>query len=171
MENNENTNQEITKEDVETYNKNVDNYMAGEDKKQDDTLAFTPVLLNEDEEKLQEKKDQLVIDNKLQYKVANNKDVYESELEQLKNYGLEWELKGGDPVGINEVIFNPNVMYKIGNRIISPAGTQLITNDIMECALSIDSAAIRNEEKIKLAGGGTMEVTEHGGIILVTSKT
>lgn len=141
------------------------------DKTPDDKLAFAPVVLNDNEGKLQEKKDQLTIDNELQDKVRNNEDVYESELKQLKNYGLEWVLKGDDPVGINEVIFNPNVVYKIGNRILSPAGLQLITNDIMECALSIDSAAIRNEKKIKEAGGGTMEVTEHGGIILVTSKT
>lgn len=145
--------------------------IADEGTGQDDKLAFAPITLNDDEGKLQEKKDQLAIDNELQDKVKNNEEVYESELEQLKNYGLEWELKGGETVAINEVAFNPNVVYKIGNRIISPAGIQLITNDIMECALSIDSAAIRNEKKIKEAGGGTMEVTEHGGIVLVTSKT
>lgn len=136
-----------------------------------DKLAFASIKLNEDEKKVKEKKEQLAIDNELQRKVRENEDVYESELEQLKNYGLKWELKGVDPVGINEVIFNPNTVYMIGNRIISPAGIQLITDDIMQCALSIDSAAIRNENKIKEAGGGTMEITEHGGVTLVTSKT
>ncbi len=97
--------------------------------------------------------------------------MYESELSKLKNYGLQFELKGRDPVGINGCIFNPDVVYTVGNRIISPDGIFLITDDIMNNALTIDSAAIKNERKIKEAGGGTMEVTEHGGIILVTSKT
>lgn len=134
-------------------------------------LAFAPIVLNENEEELKIIKDQLAIDQELQRKVKNNEDVYESELQQLKNYGLKWELKGADPVGINEVIFNPHTIYMIGNRIVSPAGIQLITDDIMNCALTIDSNAIRNENKIKEAGGGTMEVTEHGGVTLVTSKT
>ncbi len=136
-----------------------------------DKLAFAPVALNEDEAELKKIKDQLEIDNELQRKVRESEDVYESELSKLKNYGLQFQLKGGDPVGINGCIFAPDVIYKIGNRIISPDGIFLITDDIMQNVLTIDSSAIRNEGKIKEAGGGTMEVTEHGGVTLVTSKT
>lgn len=136
-----------------------------------DKLAFEPIQLNENEEELQAKQNQLNIDNELQRKVRISEDVYESELSKLKNYELKFALKGRDPVGINGCIFNPDVIYTVGNRIISPDGIFLITDDIMNCALTIDSNAIKNERKIKEAGGGTMEVHEHGGVTLVTSKT
>ncbi len=136
-----------------------------------DKLAFKPLALNEDEAGLKEKKDQLEIDNELQRKVRESEDVFESELSKLKNYGLQFELKGCDPVGINGCIFAPDVIYKIGNRIISPDGIFLITDDIMQNALTIDSNAIRNENKIKEAGGGTLEITEAGGVTLVSTRT
>ena len=136
-----------------------------------DDLAFEPIELTDNEKRLMEAREQLQIDNELQRKVANSEDVYKSELSELKNYGLKFELKGADPVGINGVIFLPNVVYTIGNRIISPEGIQLITNDIMNCALTIDSGAIRNENKIKESGGGTIEIIQGGGVVLTTTKT
>lgn len=172
MENVENNNIESNPEQEEAnkvLKETMDNMTPPEEKPKD-KLAFAPVILNDNEEKTKAIKDQLAIDQELQRKVKDNEDIYESELKQLKNYGSEWMLKGVDPVGINEVIFNPDTIYKIGNRIISPAGIQLITDDIMNCALNVDSGAIKNEKKIFEVGGGTMEVHEHGGVTLVNTK-
>ena len=142
---------------------------SGEIKK--DKLAFSPVLLNEDEEKIKKVKEQLAVDQELQRRVKDNEDVYESELALLKNIGQKFELRGRDPVGINGVIFVPDTVYTIGNRIVSPDGIQLITYDIMQCALTIDSTAIRSEKKIHEVGGGTMEIKQDGRLILQTTKT
>lgn len=136
-----------------------------------DKLAFAPVVLNENETDTKAIKDQLAIDQELQRRVKNSEDVYESEISKLKNYGLKFELKGADPVGINGCIFNPYTTYTIGSRIVSPDGIFLITDDIMNCALTIDSNAMRNERKIKEAGGGTMEIMEHGDVTVHTTRT
>jgi hypothetical protein len=103
--------------------------------------------------------------------VRENETVYKSQLSKLYNYGLKFELKGQDPVGINGCVFVPYTIYTVGNRIISPDGTFLITNDLMQCALGLDSAAMQNEKKITTAGGGSIEITEKGGVILQTTKT
>ncbi len=138
---------------------------------QPDELAFEPVALDQEENKNKEKKDQLAIDNELQRKVMANEDVYKSQLSKLLNYGLKFELKGKDPVGINGCIFAPYTIYKIGNRISSPDGTFLITNDLMQCALTTDSQAIVSDNKIGRAGGGSVEITEHGGVTIKTTRT
>ncbi len=152
-----------TSEDIETGTE--------ENVVDDHKLAFTPIELTVGEKQDEEKLAQLKIDNELQRRVKDNEAIYEAELIKLKGYGLKFELKGGDPIGINGTVFSPNTIYTIGNRIHSPDGIQLITYDIMQSVLSADSAAVVNEGKIKQAGGGTMEVTEHGGVILTTTRT
>ncbi len=134
-------------------------------------VAFEPVALDTDETKDKDKQDQLAIDNELQRKIRENETVYKSELSKLHNYGLKFTLKGQDPVGINGCVFAPYVTYTIGNRIVSPDGVFLITNDIMQCALTIDSNAMLNEKKISQAGGGSVEITEHGGVKIQTTRT
>ena len=133
-------------------------------------IAFAPEV-DPDESKSKSKIAQLAVDNELQRKVRESKEIYVEDLEKLYDYGLKWVLKGKDPVGINGCVFQPYTTYKIGNRIISPDGAFLITNDLMQCALSIDSAAIKNEKKITQAGGGSVEMIEKGGVIIKTTIT